>query len=186
VRKAAVALVLTAVAVVALTRFETHPPRTFNPNSALRPTATPPAIARKQSAKPTPAPGSHSATGPAFTTPFSFIQVRATVKDGRLTGVETVALAGDGPHTEALNARAEPILREEALRAGSADIDVVSGATSTSKIWIDSLRGAIERARRAEREAAAKEQAEPATRDAAAMVQPSGNAVAGDDAREVG
>src|SRR3954465_2442046 len=167
--KAAVALVLTAAAVVLLARFETHPPRTFNPNSALHPTATPPAIAREAALPtPTPDPDAHSATGPAFTTPFSFIQVRATVKHGRLTGVQTVALAGDGPHTEALNARAEPILREEALRAGSADIDVVSGATSTSRIWIESLRGAIEKARRAEREAAAKERAGRAGQDAAA------------------
>ena len=150
-RRAAVALVLTTVAVVLLARFETTPPRTFNPNSALRPTATPPAIAREQPARPTPTPDprrTRSATGPAFATPFSLIQVRATLTDGRLTGVETVALAGDGPHTEALNARAEPILREEALRAGSADIDVVSGATSTSQIWIESLRGAIEKARK--------------------------------------
>ena len=80
-------------------------------------------------------------------TPFSVVQVRATLTDGRLTGVETVALSGDGPHTEALNARAEPILREEALRAGNADIDVVTGATSTSEIWIESLRGAIRTAR---------------------------------------
>ena len=65
-----------------------------------------------------------------------------------LTGVETIALSGDEPHTEALNARAEPILRAEALRAGSADIDTVSGATSTSKQWIESLEGAIRKARR--------------------------------------
>jgi uncharacterized protein with FMN-binding domain len=66
----------------------------------------------------------------------------------KLTGIETVLLSGDGPHTEALNARAEPILRESALKAGSADVDVVSGATSTSKIWLDSLRVAIRKARR--------------------------------------
>ena len=76
-----------------------------------------------------------------MTTPFSVIQVRATLTGGRLTGVETLALSGDDPHTEALNARAEPILREEALKAGSADVDVVSGATSSSQIWIESLRG---------------------------------------------
>jgi uncharacterized protein with FMN-binding domain len=46
-----------------------------------------------------------------------------------------------------LSARAEPILRAEALRAGSAEVDVVSGATSTSEIWIESLRGAIREAR---------------------------------------
>ena len=159
--KAAVALLLTVVAVVLLARYETDPPTTLNPNSALRAaaevrsSAERPARAaspRSSSIAP-PTARSHSALGPAFTTPFSYIQVRATVTDGRLTGVETVAIAGDGPHTQALNSHAEPILREEALRAGSAEVDVVSGATSTSTIWIASLRGAIRKARAAERRA---------------------------------
>jgi uncharacterized protein with FMN-binding domain len=146
-RRAVPVLLVTVVAVVALARYETSPPRTVNPNAAR----LPPAIAeRARTPVPTPLPpGTTAATGPAMTTPFSVIQVRATLTHGRLTGVETVALSGDGPHTEALNARAEPILRAEALRAGSADIDVVSGATSTSRIWIESLRGAIREARRA-------------------------------------
>jgi uncharacterized protein with FMN-binding domain len=146
-RRAVPVLLVTAVAVVALARYETSPPRTVNPNAAR----LPPAIAKRaRSPIPTPLPpGTTTATGPAMTTPFSVIQVRATLTHGRLTGVETVALSGDGPHTQALNARAEPILRAEALRAGSADIDVVSGATSTSRIWIESLRGAIREARRA-------------------------------------
>jgi len=147
-RRAALALVLTVVAVVLLARYDTEPPVTLNPESALRPVATPRALARPREAPPAAA-GTRTAVGPARVTPFSVIQVQATVsRDGRLVGVETVALSGDGPHTEALNARAEPILREEALRAGSADVDVVSGATSTSEIWIESLRGAIRRARR--------------------------------------
>jgi uncharacterized protein with FMN-binding domain len=146
-RRAVPVLLVTAVAVVALARYQTSPPRTVNPN-AVR---LPPAIAeRARTPVPTPLPpGTTTAVGPAMTTPFSVIQVRATLTHGRLTGVETVALSGDGPHTEALNARAEPILRAEALRAGSADVDVVSGATSTSRIWIESLRGAIREARRA-------------------------------------
>jgi uncharacterized protein with FMN-binding domain len=139
-RRAVAALVVSVVAVVLLARFETHPPRTVNPNSALRPPGTPrPAATR-------PDPRGRTATGPAITTPFSVIQVRATVSGGRLVGVETVALSGDGPHTRALNARAEPILREEALRAGSARIDVVTGATATSETWIQSLRAAIAKA----------------------------------------
>jgi uncharacterized protein with FMN-binding domain len=149
-RRALAALLVTVVAVVLLARFDTRPPRTVNPGAA-RAQPTPRALARA-AATATPAPdrrsggGTRSALGPAMTTPFSVIQVRAFVTGGRLTGVETVSLSGDGPHTEALNARAEPILREEALRAGSADVDVVSGATSTSTIWIDSLRVAIRRA----------------------------------------
>jgi uncharacterized protein with FMN-binding domain len=150
-KKALAALLVTVVAVVLLARFETEPPRTRNPNSALEPVQTPRALARPAS---TPPPGRRSGEGaraflgPALTTPFSAIQVKAYFTGRRLTGIETVALSGDGPHTEALNARAEPILRESALEAGSADVDVVSGATSTSEIWLESLQGAIEKARR--------------------------------------
>jgi uncharacterized protein with FMN-binding domain len=143
--RALAAIVVTAAAVVLLARFQTEPPRTYNPNSGLGPVRTPRAIA-------TPPPrrtgeGTRSFLGPAMTTPFSAIQVRAFFTGRRLTGIETVLLSGDGPHTEALNARAEPILRESALEAGSAKVDTVSGATSTSKIWLDSLQGAIDKAR---------------------------------------
>jgi uncharacterized protein with FMN-binding domain len=145
-RRAIAALVATAVAVVLLARYQTEPPRTFNPNAAIGPVKTPRAFG-------TPAPrrtgkGTRSFLGPAMTTPFSAIQVRAFFTGKRLTGIETVLLSGDGPHTEALNARAEPILRAEALKAGNAKVDVVSGATSTSKIWLASLQGAIDRSRR--------------------------------------
>ena len=142
-RRVVVVLVITVVAVILLARYDTEPPRTLNPNSALRPAATAEAAPRA-----TPRPGEKTATGPAITTPFSVIQVKATLTRGRLTGVETVELTGDGPHTDALNARAEPILRAEALKAGSAKIDVVTGATYTSESWRESLQAAIDAARK--------------------------------------
>jgi len=135
-RRAIVALIVTVVAVVLLVRYDTDPPVTLTER------AIPPAPPPKAK------PGEVTADGPAMTTPFSVIQVQATLARGRLTGVKTIAMSGDGPHTKALNARAEPILRAEALKAGSADIDVVSGATSSSQIWIESLKGAIRKARR--------------------------------------
>ena len=101
-------------------------------------------------ATPTPRPhppGSVTAKGPLISTPFSSIQVQATVLDGKLIDVQTLSLTGSDTHTQALNARAEPILREEALKAGSADIDVVTGATYTSESWRESLIAAIEAAR---------------------------------------
>lgn len=81
------------------------------------------------------------------TTPFSYIEVRVTLTGRELTAVETVSLTSDGPRTQAINERAEPILRAEALAAGSADIDVVSGATYTSESYRDSLQRAIDEAR---------------------------------------
>ena len=129
-RRALAAVAVTIVAVVLLARYETEPPRTFNPNAAVGPVKTPRAFG-------TPAPrrtgeGTRSFLGPAMTTPFSAIQVRAFFTGRELTGIETVLLSGDGPHTEALNARAEPILRAAALKAGDAKVDVVSGADRKS------------------------------------------------------
>ncbi|MEA2254611.1 MAG: hypothetical protein QOG35_656 [Solirubrobacteraceae bacterium] len=144
-RRAVLALVVTVVAVVLLAGYDTHPPRMANPQAAL-----PPPARHAHAPKPRPAPpkpGTRTARGPLMSTPFSVIQVEATLTHGRLTGVRTVYLTGDGPHTEALNARAEPILRREALRAGSADVDVVSGATFTSESWKRSLQAAIDSAR---------------------------------------
>jgi uncharacterized protein with FMN-binding domain len=140
VKRAVAALVVTAVAVVLLARYETHPPPQLKPEQVRRarpsPTPTAPAGARVR-----------TGTGPAVTTPFSSIQVRVTLTGRRITDVETLSLTGADEHTRALNARAEPILRAEALRAGSADIDLVSGATYTSESWIESLRAAIRAAR---------------------------------------
>jgi uncharacterized protein with FMN-binding domain len=136
-KRAAAALVVTAAGVVLLARYETRPPEQLRPRSALQPAATP-----------KPRPGVKVGTGPLLTTPFSSIQVRAELIRGRLTGVQTLSLTGADAHTIAINRRAEPILREEALVAGDADIDVVSGATYTSESWIESLRAAIRDARR--------------------------------------
>ncbi|HYM57490.1 MAG TPA: hypothetical protein VES79_05955 [Solirubrobacteraceae bacterium] len=145
--RALTALVVTAVAVVLLVNYKTHPQVAANPNSAVhRPPPAPPARpSQPPHASP---PGSKTATGRVIATPFSVIQVRATLTKGRLTGVETVSLTSDGSHTQALNARAEPILRAEALRAGSARIHTVSGATTTSLSWLESLQSAIDEARR--------------------------------------
>jgi uncharacterized protein with FMN-binding domain len=89
-----------------------------------------------------------TATGDVAVTPFSYMEVRVTLTGDELTRVETVELSGTGARTQAINARAEPILREEALRAGSADVDVVTGATYTSRSYLQSLQSAIDKARR--------------------------------------
>jgi uncharacterized protein with FMN-binding domain len=135
--RAIVVLIVTAVAVVLLAGYDTKPPRTVNPNSALKP---------RPRAAPKLPPGARAAVGPAAVTPFSVIQVQATLLRGKLIGVKTIALTGDGPHTQAINARAEPLLRASALKAQSADIDVVSGATYTSRSWKLSLQAAIDKA----------------------------------------
>jgi uncharacterized protein with FMN-binding domain len=143
VRAVLATLVVTVVVVALLVSYDTRPPREPNPESALRSPGP-----RRATPAPRPhPPGSLTAKGPLITTPFSSIQVQATVLDGKLIDVQTLSLTGADTHTQALNRRAEPILRAEALKAGSADIDTVTGATYTSESWRDSLTAAIEAAR---------------------------------------
>jgi uncharacterized protein with FMN-binding domain len=134
VRRALAALVVTAAVVVALAGYRTHPLERPRTRAAAAP------VPERLPA------GARVADGIAINTPFTTIQVRATLTRGRLTGVKTLVLSSDSAHTRALNARAEPILRREALRAGSAKIDSVSGATETSESWKQSLQVAIDAA----------------------------------------
>ena len=109
-----------------LAAYDTKPPTAFNPESALRRPVvrTPAPVAATPAPRPHP-PGTITGKGPLITTPFSSIQVQAWVHRGKLIDVKTLYLTGSDAHTNALNARAEPILRREALAAGKAEVDAV-------------------------------------------------------------
>ena len=150
-RRAAPAAVATAAVVALLANVRARPPAIPAPDAAAPPpprvTTGQAEVRRVSSRRPTRKGPVRSATETA-TTPFSIIQLRVTLTGGELTRVETLELSGDNARTEAINAHAEPILREEALKAGtSGDIDVVSGATYTSRSYRKSLQAAIDRAR---------------------------------------
>jgi uncharacterized protein with FMN-binding domain len=150
VRRAVPAAVATAAVVALLANVRARPPAIAVPDDARPPppriTTGQAAAPRVSSKRPTSKGPARTATGQTVTTPFSVISVRVTLTGDELTRVETVELSGTGARTKAINERAEPILREEALKAGSAKIDVVSGATYTSESYIDSLQSAIDRA----------------------------------------
>jgi uncharacterized protein with FMN-binding domain len=151
VRRGVPAVVATAAVVALLANVRGRPPAIPATDAAAPPppqVSTGPSDApRVSSRRPTRKGPVRTATETA-TTPFSIISVRVTLTGGELTKVETVELSGDNARTQAINARAEPILREEALKAGvSGDIDVVSGATYTSRSYRRSLQAAIDRAR---------------------------------------
>jgi uncharacterized protein with FMN-binding domain len=76
------------------------------------------------------------------------VQVQATVKNGRITGVTAVQSPGDG-RSRSINSRSQPVLEQEAIAAQSADIDMVSGATYTSRTYRASLQAALDTAAQA-------------------------------------
>ena len=85
-------------------------------------------------------------TGDAVTTRFGDVQVRITVKDGRITASKVTRVPWTDHRDQEINSRAVPILNAEAVDAQAADIDMVSGATYTSRGYAESLQSAIDRA----------------------------------------
>ena len=149
-RRAVPTAVATAAVIALLANVRARPPAIAAPDHAAPPppvTTSQTPVRRVSSKRPTVKGRTRTATGATVTTPFSVISVRVTLTGSELTRVETVALSGTGARTQAINARAEPILREEALKAGNAKIDAVSGATYTSESYRQSLQTAIDRAR---------------------------------------
>jgi uncharacterized protein with FMN-binding domain len=66
----------------------------------------------------------------------------------RITAVSVPVYPNHTDRSTAINERAIPILRSETLRAQSANIDFVSGATDTSEGYVQSLQAAILKAKR--------------------------------------
>ncbi|KUM83723.1 MULTISPECIES: FMN-binding protein [Streptomyces] len=90
--------------------------------------------------------GTRTVTGDTVQTRWGPVQVRITVKSGRLTDVTAVTYPTDNPRDQEINSYAIPRLRSEALQAQSADIDTVSGATYTSDGYRQSLQSALDSA----------------------------------------
>jgi uncharacterized protein with FMN-binding domain len=129
----------------------------FHPHASAAPVATATTAARATTATTTTttttaaAPSSASsavsgtATGDAIDTQYGPVQVRVTVKDGKITAIQGLVLTGNDPRSAEISSSAEPTLKQEALSAQSADIDAVSGATFTSAGYAQSLQSALDK-----------------------------------------
>ena len=91
--------------------------------------------------------GTKAVTGSTVQTRWGPVQVKITIKSGRLTDVTAVQYPTDNPRDQEINSYALPQLRTEALQAQSANIDTVSGATYTSDGYRQSLQSALDSAR---------------------------------------
>lgn len=84
-------------------------------------------------------------TGNVATTEYGPVQVRITVTDGKITKADAVQ-APSGGLSDQKTAMAIPKLNQEAVAAGSASIDSVSGASYTSGGYKQSLQSALDKA----------------------------------------
>jgi uncharacterized protein with FMN-binding domain len=85
-----------------------------------------------------------TATGPQVVLAHGIVQVQVTVVGGRITDVKALQLPHDNPHSWDGAVGAAKVLRSEVLAAQSADVNIVSGATYTSRGYARSLQAALD------------------------------------------
>ncbi|MGW7253227.1 FMN-binding protein [Streptomyces sp. NPDC054834] len=88
---------------------------------------------------------SRTLTGKVAQTQYGPVQVRITVANGKVTKAEAVQ-APKGGTSDQKTALSVPKLNQEAVAAGNANIDSVSGATYTSTGYKQSLQSALDQA----------------------------------------
>ena len=78
---------------------------------------------------------------------YGNVQVRAIVQGGKLTDVQFLSYPNDRNQSIEINSYALPILKSEAIKVQSTQVDIVSGATNTSNAFINSLSSALSQAK---------------------------------------
>jgi uncharacterized protein with FMN-binding domain len=138
------------------------PPPQDNPTPVVVPVKTPTPTTKlvtkpDPTPKPTPVPipipkptgqyADGTYTGDPTDAYYGTIQVQATVQNGKLTDVQFLQHPNDRNTSIRINNRAMPILRQEAISAQSANVNIVSGATDSSGAFRQSLASALSQAK---------------------------------------
>ncbi|MEV0401805.1 FMN-binding protein [Actinoallomurus sp. NPDC050550] len=155
--KVAVSLVSTAVGLVLLLSFKSHTagaPKSALAGAGAGPTPAPTAsLGGHDGTSPSPpkrpkrpAGKSGTFTGDPIDTPYGTMQVAAVIANSKLTSVKVLRHTDVGGRSAQIDAAALPVLKSEAMSARSANIDVVSGATYTSRGYARSLQSALDKA----------------------------------------
>jgi uncharacterized protein with FMN-binding domain len=110
-------------------------------NSAASDSATPTAAATTAPATTSKTSINGTFTGPSINVNYGNVQVKITVVNGRIT--DAVAVKAPSGRNDRWTNMAVPILKAQTLKAQSANIQGVSGASYTSYGWFTSLQGAI-------------------------------------------
>lgn len=85
-------------------------------------------------------------TGAVSDAQWGYVQVAATIQNGRITAVRFVQYPSDRERSVLINQYADPQLVTEAIQAQSAQVDAITGATDTSIAFMQSLGDALTQA----------------------------------------
>ncbi len=88
-------------------------------------------------------------TGSVATNKWGSTQVQVTVSGGKISNVTTLQLPSSKPKSVRLSTNAATVLKAKVISAQTASVATVSGATMTSRSYLESLQSAIDKARAA-------------------------------------
>ena len=143
-RRVIAAIASTIAGLVMLLSFKTHSTTAATTAPAATSTTTPGGSSSSPTGSTTSA--AKTVTGDAAETRYGPVQVQITVKNGKVSAVTATEYPSAEPRDQQINAYAIPALNQEALQAGSTNIDLISGATYTSNGYIASLQSALSKA----------------------------------------
>jgi len=86
-------------------------------------------------------------TGSSADAFYGNIQVQAVISGGKITDVQFLQYPNDRSRSIAINTLAMPNLKQEAIQAQSANVNIVSGATDSSNAFVQSLSSALSQAK---------------------------------------
>ncbi|MDA3629771.1 FMN-binding protein [Saccharopolyspora oryzae] len=133
-RRLGAVLALAIAGLVPLVRYQpSTEPAHASPGSEVR-TAPPPTSS---------AAGGRTIDGSVVRTEYGPYQVRVVFTGNEITDAQLITEPSDR-HSRRIADSAAPVLRQEALQAQSAKLDAVSGATTTSEAYAESLQAAID------------------------------------------
>ena len=144
---------IVAVAAVVLATYLFGTVRMTFASAVASPSASPagprgtPRPSPSTTARPTPtgalAEASLVVQGEVIDTPYGPLQVRLVLAGGRVADVEPVMLPSATKRSHTISVSVEPWLRKRAVAAQSADFEILSGATYTSRAYQASLESAL-------------------------------------------
>ena len=79
---------------------------------------------------------------------YGNVQIKAVISNNQLSDVIFLQYPKDKDNSVKISQRAMPILRSEAIKSQSANVDIVSGATETSSGFRKSLGNALAQAQK--------------------------------------
>jgi len=77
---------------------------------------------------------------------YGNVQVKIIISSGKISSVQFLDYPQDRQTSVYINSQAMPYLKQEAIQAQSANVDIISGATATSQAFIQSLASALAQA----------------------------------------